>query len=465
MYRYSFTNPPTPEKVNKNNKGAEIKAALNRLIANRTIGRTAREIAKQLQTVTGLSANYLRQHSVVLQYVASLTKPKEPTPTGSTPAPAPAPAPSGPVGRVEIEQTDNYIKATGDGFATVDEFIAEAGIDLTRWKVSKVTTGRWFMGYKDKNDQAQKIPLYTIKLECSPIDKNAPDFLKVRDEHIALMNSAPAPFYKPLSRAEAVGGCLLVVDAADTHFGKYASMQETGENYNLEIARARVLEGVAGIVGQAVKGYEIEKILLVVGNDVLHVDNTKNETTGGTFQNTSGLWFEMFQTAKQTFVDVIEMLLPIADVDIVYNPSNHDYASGYMLVDSLASWFRNSENVTFNATPDHRKYYQYGNSLIGTTHGDGAKPVDLPGLMAHEAPKLWAETKYRYVYTHHVHHKDRTRFIETKDFIGVTLEAVRSPSATDSWHGKKGYTGVPKAVEGFIHSRNKGQVGRLTYVF
>jgi hypothetical protein len=53
----------------------------------------------------------------------------------------------------------------------------------------------------------------------------------------------------------------------------------------------------------------------------------------------------------------------------------------------------------------------------------------------------------------------------SKDYIGVTVEALRSPSGTDGWHHRNGYQHAPKAVEGFIHSKDHGQVSRLTHLF
>ena len=101
----------------------------------------------------------------------------------------------------------------------------------------------------------------------------------------------------------------------------------------------------------------------------------------------------------------------------------------------------------------------YGNSLIGTTHGDGAKQADLGSLMSVEAKKEWAESEHRYFYIHHFHHKI------SKDFINVTVEALRSPSGTDSWHHRKGYQFAPQAVEGFVHSKEYGQIARFTHIF
>ena len=60
---------------------------------------------------------------------------------------------------------------------------------------------------------------------------------------------------------------------------------------------------------------------------------------------------------------------------------------------------------------------------------------------------------------HHVHHK------MGKDLIGCTIEALRSPSGTDSWHDRNGYVGSPKAIEGYIHNKEHGQLARLSHLF
>ena len=91
--------------------------------------------------------------------------------------------------------------------------------------------------------------------------------------------------------------------------------------------------------------------------------------------------------------------------------------------------------------------------------------MELPLLMAQEKPQMWANTKTRYWYLHHIHHKVKHKWRDAKDFIGVTVEYMRSPSAADSWHARKGFTGAPKACEGFVHHKELGQVARLTHFF
>jgi hypothetical protein len=170
------------------------------------------------------------------------------------------------------------------------------------------------------------------------------------------------------------------------------------------------------------------------------------------------MWYDNFLIAKQLYVDIIEIMMSVADVHVVFNPSNHDYTNGFFLAQVIETHFKNCANVTFDCSISHRKYFTYGNNIIGTTHGDGAKQQDLPMLMAHESPD-WNSCKHRYFYIHHYHHKI------SKDYMSVCVEALRSPSGTDSWHHRNGYQHIPKAVEGFIHDFEHGQISRLTHLF
>lgn len=276
------------------------------------------------------------------------------------------------------------------------------------------------------------------------------EIIKQMDEH--------SPNYPTLEREETKEGHLLVIDPADIHIGKLATTFETGDEYNIEIAKNRVREGVNGIINKA-KGFNIEKIVLIIGNDILHIDSPKRITTSGTPQDTDRMWYEGFLEAKKLYVEVIERLIPVANVHVIYNPSNHDYQSGFFLADVIKSWFRLCKNVTFDTSIAHRKYFRWGNNLIGSTHGDGAKMADLPLLMAQEDPEGWCNTKHRYIYTHHLHH------YQAKDLIGVSVEVLRSPSGTDSWHHRNGFQHAPKSVMGFIHHKEFGQIARFNHYF
>lgn len=271
-----------------------------------------------------------------------------------------------------------------------------------------------------------------------------------------------APKYKKIKHKS--GENLLVINPADVHIGKYSNARETGEEYNIDIAVERVLMGVNGLIAQS-KGFDIDRVLFCLGNDILHVDNVYSTTTKGTYQDTDGKWWEHYEIALKVYVACVEMLREVAPVDCIHSMSNHDYQSGFHLAQALKAWFRNCDDVNVDAGVAHRKYYKYGNNLIGLEHGDGAKMDKLPLLMAQERPRDWADTTHRYWYLHHIHHKVKHKWLDAKDFIGVTVEYMRSPSSSDSWHKRKGFSGVPRAVEGFIHEKESGQVARLTHYF
>jgi hypothetical protein len=308
---------------------------------------------------------------------------------------------------------------------------------------------------KTKNENGSGVsafvvnPMYQAK-EVVLLSTLQEDLIKSLQEY--------SPNFVKIERVMDSNSYLLVLDPADIHIGKLCSAFEVGEAYNNQIAVQRVLEGVRGIL-QKVSSFKIDKILFIGGNDILHIDNPLKTTTSGTPQDTDGMWHSNFLIAKQLYVDILEILIAVADVEFDFNPSNHDYTNGFFLAQVVLAHFRNCENITFNASIAHRKGFRYYDNFIGTTHGDGAKIDLLPALFTQEHVKMWCETKHRYIYTHHVHHKT------SKDYIGVTIESLRSPSGADSWHHRKGFEHAPKAVEGFLHCKVNGQIARITHIF
>jgi hypothetical protein len=278
---------------------------------------------------------------------------------------------------------------------------------------------------------------------------------------------------------------LLVIDPADIHFNKLALTAETGKEYNLDIAESRLLNGVQKLLSKA-DVFGIDRIVFVLGNDFLHSDNPFSTTTSGTRQDTATMWWDAYNRAKKAFVQAIELCTHYAPVHLVHCPSNHDYASGWMLSDSIGSWFRNDANVILSDSSlsiAHRKYIQYGNNLLGFTHNDGAKEGDLANLMQLECRKAWSESRFATWFLHHYHIKDRKSYGKNpvkieRDNLGVTVirssaidpennvftEIVRSPSGTDSWHHRNGYVGK-QAIEAFMHHVEDGPSVRFTEWF
>lgn len=316
------------------------------------------------------------------------------------------------------------------------------------------TTVKHLWKKDDKVSLFVKNPLY--------VNEEVIDFNNLRDGLIEELKNY-SPKYPKLKRKTSKDGHLLIIDIADLHINKYATSELTGAEYNSKVAVDRAIEGTKGLLQKA-NGFNIDKILFVIGNDVLNTDNLTKSTTKNTPQDTDVSWFEAFKIAKECYTKCLELCLVVADVDVIHCPSNHDFMSGCFLAETLATHFRLSKNITFNTSPAYRKYYQYYNNMIELEHGDKGKVINLPLVMAQSEPKMWADTKFRYGYLHHVHHSDKRQHQSSKDYIGVNITFLRSPSSADIWHSDNSYLNMV-AVEAFIHSKENGRVSHLTHYF
>jgi hypothetical protein len=310
----------------------------------------------------------------------------------------------------------------------------------------------------------------------------------IRDDMIAEMKKY-SPKYKYAKLPTIKEPTLQILPRADDHFGKLTTIEETGMEYNLKVARQRADDGAAQMLALG-QPFNVQNFAVIIGNDVMHIDVPKRQTTSGTPQDTDGSIFTMYDAAKASYIALIERLAVMGNVYLFFVPSNHDWVSSRFLADSIGSWFNKNPRVHlggeqwWNLKTRHRKYMVFGENLIMFSHGDGAKEKDLHWHLATEAKEAWGNTSFRYVYLGHIHHKDRkangfgAEKLE-KDLIGFTeinsskgkdpqrqvyIEYVRSQSATDSWHDRNGYTSLA-ATESFIHHPKQGQIARFTHYF
>lgn len=286
-----------------------------------------------------------------------------------------------------------------------------------------------------------------------------------------------APKFEKIKRKKMDDPVMFCISPTDPHFGKLARAIQTGDKYNLKKAKQKFMDGINGLM-ELTNNFNIEQIVLVGGNDVLHVDGSSNTTTKGTRQDVTGMFYDSFNVAFNTYKECLQMLMQICDVTYIHVMSNHDYHSGWYLSKVLDAYFSDCENITFNTSPADRKYLFYGANLIGFSHGDGAKDSELIDLMKRECKSTWSKCRFGYWYLGHLHHHIRkeNNKIKSKDHADVMIikdsekiqsdminvQYLRSISGTDAWHFKQGYGGQPKGIEGFIHHPIDGQIARFT---
>ena len=381
-------------------------------------------------------------------------------------------------------------KALGKGRTTLREAITRAKARATNprnkhikeacevggiQRVSDLSHGWKIVKGEDGNGYSLffKNPLQDEELDFIDMVRNA-----------CQQNSKPP---KIQQQAKPKGTRLVLLSLADIHFLKLCVKSETGYEYNRKEARRRVLQGVQNLLNE-INLKQVGRFLFVLGNDILHVDNAKKTTTAGTGQDVDGSIFQGFADAKESMVDAINILSEHAPVDLIHCMSNHDWTMGWALSQCVGEHFLNNKNVTstpYSLSESHRKYYKYGQNLLGLSHGDGAKEEKLYGLMVKEARAHISSSRNLYWILHHMHHKIRKSrgangaFQIEKDHVGMTtvkigtphiqgedimIEYVRTPSPPDGWHDRKGYSNR-QAAECYIFDPDQGMKTRHTEWF
>tara|TARA_R110000744_G_scaffold3434_2_gene13134 strand:+ start:4019 stop:5293 length:1275 start_codon:yes stop_codon:yes gene_type:complete len=359
----------------------------------------------------------------------------------------------------ESDSTASVRYTTSNKIETLDDAIAFSRVDTDTWEVERWTFNKW-----ETTIEGVRTPLIQVKVWFKKIKEDDASVNDIRKEIIEDIKKH-APKYEYINyNFKTKERNLLELNLFDVHFGKLAWHEESSDNYDLKIATQRVYDAVDGLLDKA-RGYDFERIVLPTGNDLFNADKDYpfSSTTAGTPQHEDARWQRTFRTVRQVMCEVIEKLQLIAPVDVPIIPGNHDKTKCFFLGDSLEGWFHNNPQVYVDNSPKVRKYYKYGDNLIGYTHGDKEKIIDLPLIMAQEVPEMWANTIHREFHLGHYHQKKDMKWLSTQEYKGVVIRLLRSLSGTDAWHYEKGYVGGSRSAEAFIWNNRGGVVANLIH--
>ena len=248
---------------------------------------------------------------------------------------------------------------------------------------------------------------------------------------------------------------LTVYPQGDPHAGLYSWKDETGQAFDL-VEYERVMK--AAIDRLVASAPPSAHALFIDLGDTLHADNNASRTKSGHHLDTHGRHAEVVRAViRCKRHHIARMLEKHRHVTVRINPGNHDGITAVMLAEMMALLYENEPRITVITSPNPYWFFGFGNNLIGTTHGDGAKGANLPLLMAVDAPDLWQASQHghRVWFVGHVHHKD------IKDHPGVTVEYVRTLAAPDIWSHGAGYRSK-RSMEAVTYHREDGEDERHT---
>jgi len=246
---------------------------------------------------------------------------------------------------------------------------------------------------------------------------------------------------------------LTVIPMGDPHFGLLTWAEETGNTFDLKIAERLTFDAVDRLT---TSGPNSETAMLLNLGDFFHADNNTNRTPRSAAPlDVDGRFEKIARVGVTAMVRCIRRLLEKhRHVLVRNNRGNHDPHQAPMLTIALEGWFHNEPRVTIETTASSFYYHRFGNTLIGSTHGDGAKLADLPLIMATDAPEEWAAAKFRVWHCGHYHHD------QMKEHPGCVVETHRTLAAGDAWHRHSGYR-AGRDMKAIVYHRLYGEVTRI----
>lgn len=365
---------------------------------------------------------------------------------------------------VNFQESKDEAIATAENCTRVkslDDLLEACKVDLTEWVVSKYDIGTYEVtGFNDKREPIT-VTMFRTKAFLKRIEPELNIEQIKKDIKEDLKDISPLVQLKERDRHDREDRHLLEISAFDLHLGKIGIK---GDEYSMEIAEERLSKAVDHLLYRA-QGYHIDKIMFVVGQDLLNSDKDWPipATTGGTPQFNSNYHIDMYRYARKLMIKTISYLSEIAPVHVPVVPGNHDRESVMHLGDTLELYYENNKNVKVDNGDCLMKALVYGKNLIVTDHGDGPKINDLPGIISQRFKNVWSDVDYVEVHRGHLHTNKSTKLQAIEELQGITIRNLSSMSATDYWHDSKGFIGNIKKAQAFLYNRLNGLQGIINY--
>lgn len=291
---------------------------------------------------------------------------------------------------------------------------------------------------------------------------------KLFEKHITDPNAIPR---EPLTQEEFwlnyQSSSIGVVNLYDAHLDKIPVKSTCGVESTIH-GNIRIFQKTIDKIVDTVEAYELDRVILPIGNDLFHTNGFNSQTKKGTQIEYYGSPEENYYLICDAITEVIKKFSnKCKEVHVIMVKGNHDEDKIAALGFWLDRYFNNEmfNNVSVDWSRQQRKYIKFGDNLIGFAHGDKEKSkiAQLPLIMATEAKEMWGNTTYRKMYLGDLHHGFEYQFLKAKDQPGVEVEYLRSVGTTDSWHQDFGWIGIPKTAYLQIFDSKDGEVIRQKF--
>lgn len=353
--------------------------------------------------------------------------------------------------------------AEGKGFRAIS---SDYTIGRTRFERLKLKASR--RGHDDKYELNRLAPeMYTLS-GFSDMRTNAegkPIWYKFNADKMAqqqALESALEAMCSDIPRAEPVkqpknsgnANLLNTYVVTDFHLGMMAWHEESGEDYDMQIAERLLMDWFRAAIDQSPAA---STGLLANIGDFLHWDGLEAVTPASrNVLDADTRLQKVIRVAIRCIKSIVRMLLEKHDnVHVLMCDANHDEASEAWMRELFASHYEEEPRVTVDNSGSTFYCYEHGKVSLFYHHGHKKKMANIDDVFAAKFREVYGRTKYSYAHMGHLHNQS------VRESNLMIVEQHRTLAAKDAYAAQHGYLSGRDAKVITYH-RDYGEVSRIT---
>ncbi|KAF0122041.1 MAG: hypothetical protein FD152_3679 [Xanthobacteraceae bacterium] len=239
----------------------------------------------------------------------------------------------------------------------------------------------------------------------------------------------------------------------DVHLGSLSWHEETGADYDLDIAERLIIDWFAAAIDMAPRA---ETAVLAQIGDALHYDSMESKTpASGHILDADSRFPKIVRAAIRIFRRVVRMLLEKhGRVHVIMADANHDPASGAWLREMFAAFYDDEPRVTVDSSASTYYVYEHGDVSLFVHHGHRRNIGNVDTVFAGKFREVYGRTRFSYAHLGHLHSD------ELKSTNLMKVERHETLAAPDAYAANGGWLSGRSAKVVTYHKKH-GEVSRI----
>jgi hypothetical protein len=239
----------------------------------------------------------------------------------------------------------------------------------------------------------------------------------------------------------------------DFHLGALSWHEETGADWDLEIAEGMIIRWFERAIALAPNA---ETAVFAQLSDFLHADGIEALTPASKhLLDVDTRFAKVVRSAIRILRSCVDMLLAKHKrVHIIMADANHDPVSQIWLREWFAVIYENEPRITVDRSPSPYNAYEFGKTALFFHHGHKRKVTNVSEVFAARFREMFGRTKYAYAHMGHLHS------IDVKENNLMIVEQHRTLTAPDAYAARGGWISGRDAQVITYHS-DFGEVSRV----